>query len=330
MSLALPTCARAVSALGLALACTAAAAQSSSSVQLYGLIDMSVGSFENSGADRLTRADSGKFTTSFFAFKGTEDLGGGLKAMFNLEAFLAADSGASIGRTFWDRQSNVGLGGSFGNVFLGHNTTSMFVQGLMFNPFSSSMGFSPTMRFLYSTHAPYAVSDGGTAWTNSIFYGTPTFGGFSGTLQASLKEAAGGKNSYAASALYSGGALAAGVVFENEQIGASDQKTWLLSGSYDLQVAKLFGQYGQTKDDAGDEKYKMFQLGASAPLGGGSLLASYGQQKREEADVKVKTFSFGYDYFLSKRTDLYAVYMYDKVTDLDSGNTFAVGIRHRF
>ncbi|TCP05907.1 porin [Caldimonas thermodepolymerans] len=312
------------------LALGAFGAHAQSSVQLYGLIDMSVGSFQNSGADRLTRAESGRMTTSFFAFKGTEDLGGGLKAMFNLEAFLAADTGAAIGRTFWDRQANVGLGGSFGNVFLGHNTTSMFVQGLMFNPFSSSMTFSPTMRFLYSTAAPYAVSAGGTAWTNSILYTTPNFNGLSGTLQASMKEAAGGSNSYAASVLYAAGPLAAGLVYEKEAIGAADQTNLLVSGSYDFEVAKLYAQYGQTKDDAADEKYKMVQVGATVPLAGGSVLASYGQQNADEADVKVKTFSLGYDYFLSKRTDLYAVYMYDKAIGLDKGNTFAVGVRHRF
>jgi predicted porin len=73
--------------------------------------------------------------------------------------------------------------------------------------------------------------------------------------------------------------------------------------------------------------------GVSVPAGSGKILAEWAQTKRSGtgfADRKRNTASIGYDYDLSKRTDLYAVYMRDRITGFDSGNSFGAGIRHRF
>ncbi|MFC3108697.1 porin [Undibacterium arcticum] len=70
------------------------------------------------------------------------------------------------------------------------------------------------------------------------------------------------------------------------------------------------------------------------PVGGGKILAAWAQTKRSGAafgaDQKCDTASVGYDYDLSKRTDLYAVYMNDKITRQSAGNSFGLGVRHRF
>jgi predicted porin len=69
-------------------------------------------------------------------------------------------------------------------------------------------------------------------------------------------------------------------------------------------------------------------------MGQGALLFDYAQTKRNGslvgADLKRDTASFGYDYNLSKRTDLYAIYMTDKVSTADREGSFGLGIRHRF
>ena len=70
------------------------------SLNLYGVIDLAFGSFQNSYAEtadnpRVTKLDSNPTITSFFGMKGTEDLGGGVKAGFMLESFLRPDTGAS-------------------------------------------------------------------------------------------------------------------------------------------------------------------------------------------------------------------------------------------
>ena len=99
-------------------------AMAQSSVQVTGVVDNYFGSMERAGdAGRTSSVNSGGMTTSWLGFKGTEDLGGGLKATFNLTSFLRTDTGAS-GRfngneTFFSRDANVGLSGSFGAVTLG-------------------------------------------------------------------------------------------------------------------------------------------------------------------------------------------------------------------
>ena len=110
-------------ALAALVALGATSAQAQSTVTLFGLIDVSAGKFQSPGAKSTKGIDSGNMTTSFWGVKGTEDLGGGMSAVFSLESFLRADVGAS-GRfgadTFWARNAFVGLASKdFGKVTLG-------------------------------------------------------------------------------------------------------------------------------------------------------------------------------------------------------------------
>jgi predicted porin len=69
------------------------------------------------------------------------------------------------------------------------------------------------------------------------------------------------------------------------------------------------------------------------PGGLGSFLLSWAQTKIEApgtADARRDTGAFGYDYYVSKRTDLYAVAQYDKLNSANGASTFGVGIRHKF
>jgi predicted porin len=115
--------------------------------------------------------------------------------------------------------------------------------------------------------------------------------------------------------------------------GWDRQETWQLGGSFDFGVVKLFGQYTNVATKAStDTETDMFGLGASMPIGAGKLIGQYGQSKADvgSADTTHKVLSLGYDYNLSKNTDVYAVYMNDKVSDVDGGNSFAAGMRLRF
>jgi predicted porin len=105
--------------------------------------------------------------------------------------------------------------------------------------------------------------------------------------------------------------------------------------SYDLGVVKLFGQYIRTRLSNASTEITLAtrQLSASVPISTGYLLAAFARTDKNQtlaADQKRETFSLGYDYFLSKRTDLYGVAMNDRVTALKSGTGYAVGMRHRF
>ena len=81
-------------ALGSAVFLTALGAQAQSSVSVYGLLDLSMGSTKAPGGSSVKTVDSGKMTTSYFGFGGKEDLGGGLSAVFKLESFMRAHTGA--------------------------------------------------------------------------------------------------------------------------------------------------------------------------------------------------------------------------------------------
>ncbi|WP_348755556.1 porin [uncultured Aquincola sp.] len=337
------------------LALAAGAAHAQSSVSIYGLVDMSAGQFQNAGEAKLKRVQSGNLSTSYLGFSGTEDLGGGLKATFALESFFLADTGGA-GRfgpdVFWARASNVGIAGSFGSLRAGRASPPLFVSTLLFNPFGDSFGFSPSIRQWYNNAkgAGNAVFQtpliGDSGWSNGVFYGTPKFGGLSANVAVTAGE--GGVNkgpNYGANVLYFGGPFSATLAWQHVEAngpggnnltnfaGFDHQEAWQLGASYDFGMVKLFGQYGQITTDATLEvKTKNAQVGASVPVGAaGAVLASYGESKREGGVGRLnKTLTLGYDHNLSKRTDLYAIYMSDKLTGFDTGNTYAIGLRHKF
>jgi predicted porin len=322
-----------------------------SSVTVSGLVDNYVGKLQNSGARSTTGLNSGGMTTSWIGFKGSEDLGNGVKANFMLNSFLQTDTGAYgrfTGDTLFSRDAVVGLSGNFGAVSVGRELAPQFLPTILFNPFGDSYTFSPLLVQNNIGTAGFGSSVAGdTGWSNSIRYTTPSFGGLTGNLHYQLGERAGdnSKNNIGANVLYFSGPLALTAYYHQVEVnnptdfplnnvnqGATEQKAWMLGGSYDLKAAKLFLTYGQTKHDIA-LKDKTAQVGASIPLGNGKVLASYATTKRDVAggsDPKRNTASVGYDYDLSKRTDLYAIYMSDKITALDRGNSFGVGVRHRF
>ena len=314
-----------------AMVCLPGVALAQSSVQLYGLVDVSVGQFDLAGGLENKAVASGNMTTSYIGFKGTEDLGGGLSARFQIESFLRADTGESGrfgGDAFWARNAFVGLSGGFGSLSVGRNTTTLFVSTLLFNPFGDSFGFSPSIRHYFA--GGVGVTTGDTGWSDSLSYASPKLGGLSFTVQAAAGEGNGGRN-LGGQALYFGGPFAASLAYQTVEKGATvaDTRTWQAGGSYDFGLVKLFGQYGQVHNDSTDVAYKLTELGASVPVGQGKLLLAWGRQAAD-TDITRNTTSLGYDHSLSKRTDVYAVWMNDQLTDRATGNSVAVGVRHRF
>lgn len=329
-------------ALAALVALGATSAQAQSTVTLFGLIDVSAGKFQSPGAKSTKGIDSGNMTTSFWGVKGTEDLGGGMSAVFSLESFLRADVGAS-GRfgadTFWARNAYVGLTSGAGTVTLGRNTTALFVNTLIFNAFSDSFGFSPAIRqtFISSPGFPTVLTkandvqvSGDTGWSDSIKYSSPSFGGLSFTAHGALGEANGGRN-LGLSALYFGGPFAAGFAWQKVEKGStvSDTTAWQLGASFNLAPVKFYAQYGSTDNKTFDNTIKVIGLGADYTMGLGKFLVQWNKLS-PDVGADLKTFSLGYDYQMSKRTDLYGVYMNEKKTGVSTGSSYAVGIRHRF
>jgi predicted porin len=333
----------------------AVAAVAHADVKLYGALDVGFGSYKGAGQKSTTQVSSGNMMTSFIGFSGSEDLGGGLKAEFALESFIAPDTGSTLTNNtgssgFWGRGSNVALSGGFGKVAIGQYDNPLFTYGLSYNPFGSSMFFSPTMRHYYGLGLGNNVRTSGygpaasaalhidTGGVNSLTYEAPVIGGFAAVVQWSPKESstAGSKDSFTLGGSYNAGPLSLAVAYAS--VGSAgpnatygpQQKVTALGGSYDFGVVKAFAQYTAVNNKTGNDD-KIWQLGASVPVSAaGSVLVSYGQDKVSNKGGTDKIFSLGYDHFLSKRTDVYTALSNEKATGLKSGTTFAVGVKHAF
>lgn len=334
--------------LGAALALLAAGVQAQSSVQLMGTVDVYAGRLRMAG-DAGGRAvlNSGGMTTSWYGVKGTEDLGGGLKAGFALTSFLQADTGTPGrfgGDTYFSRDANVSLAGGFGTVTAGRGLAPNFLPTILFNPFGDSFTFSPLVLHnnvgLFNGTGWTQTTPADTGWSNEIIYSTPSFGGLTANLHYQFGEQAdSGVGNVGANLLYFNGPFAATAFYEHAEVSnpvpapfaGGDTKTdWMVGASWDFKVTKLFGTYGKAESDVLASEAKTWSVGASAPLGAGSLLAAYAHSKVDTSGATRKTASIGYDYFLSKSTDLYAVVMRDGISGFSDGTSFGAGIRKRF
>lgn len=295
------------------------AAQAQSAVNVYGNVDVSVGSFEDNLTNRITEVRSGQLTGSFIGFKGQEDLGGGLKAFFKLESAIGVDTGAAAGATFWERTSEVGLAGTFGTVTAGNSLSLSARANNVQSPFSvlGQLGLSGATNF-------------SAFQKNSVTFTSQNYSGFSGAAQYGASEVHGTDSTYALQGNYAQGPVAAGVTYtEGEK-----QSLWQFGGSYDFGVAKLFAQYAQANDYTTNDDTNHFHVGVSAPVSAaGTVLAAWTHTKTDNVG-KTDDLSVAYDHALSKRTGAYGAVVYQQVKpnggESRSGVSLAVGLRHAF
>lgn len=158
------------------------------SVQLYGRVDAGVEFVNHADSDGGTavRVVSGGKNTSRWGLKGSEDLGRGLKAVFNLEGAIEMDTGGSDGPLF-KRQAWAGLEGGFGRVLIGRSFTTTYDLLIKFDP----MGFAPNYSWATSG-SPTGPSRYGmtTSFDNLVKY-TGSAGGFTWGGSVGLGEQAG-------------------------------------------------------------------------------------------------------------------------------------------
>jgi len=335
------------------------------SLSMYGVIDITAGSFQTSYQEgtvnsRATKVDGNQMITSFFGLRGTEDLGGGLKAGFMLESFLRPDIGGS-GRTgadvFWARAANVWLENSLGKVVVGRQGTLLFTNTLSYNPLGSAFGLSPAIRLTFLGGGPLAGNDkSDSGFSNAISYFTPNLSGFTGAVQVQFGESADEDTTYALSAQYKAGPFSIGGAWQTVEsaeapkanfAAGQKQNFGTLGVSYDAGFARLFGQYGEFRNygftaSADQIDTKLFTLGAAVPVSkAGTVIAAYGQSTEEATgtgttpDTDHTVFTLAYTHGLSKRTTAYAAYMMDKEDratgpKFKTGHTYLVGVRHAF
>jgi predicted porin len=331
-------CARAL----VAAALFSAAGAGAQTAVLYGLLDASGSRVKPVGLDAHTfQLVSGNLQSSFIGVRGSEDLGGGLRAVYRLESYLRVDVGAAgrdIGDGFWAREASAGLSGSFGTTVLGRTPTPLWLATTSFNPFGESMGFSPTVRQYFG-----AAILGDTRWNNSIWYTNnardPLRVVFAGNLDEST---AGGSNGHnlGLSVAYITGPFAATIVGEtirnsSQPLPPGFDRQVVLHGAvtYDFQFVRVYGQAGRIKTEATDDvRTTSYQLGFAVPFGNSLIMVAYGRQHVEAPSLATtnRITSIGYDYFLSKSTDIYVAASYEKLSFVSSGNSVAGGVRLKF
>lgn len=179
----------------LILAAFAGIASAQSNVQIYGVMNAGLSYVDtvatpSTASPRATGSrsslDSGQYTQSRFGFKGTEDLGDGLKAYFTLEGGIGIDTGASSqgGLTF-GRKTVVGLSGKFGEIELGRRKDfSDEIAGM----YSSQNRMLP---FVSKAHGNNLDRASGERGSNMIYYSSPTISNFRANLAYAFGETAG-------------------------------------------------------------------------------------------------------------------------------------------
>jgi len=340
--------------IALAVLAATGVASAQSSVTLYGLVDAYVGTSRvkisapgvASTSQRQNVVDSGGFNTSRFGLKGSEDLGGGLKANFLLEGGFDVSTGAAnnytnpftgaVSAATFGRQSWVGVSGGFGEVRLGKMWTPYDeVKGSGAAAFDANI-FAPATGVWVSNS--YQDRPG-----NSIYYATPNVSGFSAAGMYSFGENKTATQSagkiYSANVQYAGGPVAAALAYQTEKEGGTlsanpTKKFTQLNGSYDFGVAKLLAAYGHVK--SGNDKANEYQIGVDVPLGA-AITVSGGVARSKittaGGDVKSTGVGLAAKYELSKRTFLYTGLQLAK-NELNASevktDTFAVGVQHKF
>jgi predicted porin len=310
----------------------AGAASAQSSVTIYGRLNVSAEQQENITANGKLKVLQN--SASRLGFKGSEDLGGGLKAGFQLEHGFNVDTGTNTSSAFWNRQSEVNLSGGFGTLRLGNFTSeAYFATADYVSLHNHDTGTSEDKLYAYVGRN-----------TNKIAYRTPEFvKGLSLEGGVSAPEGGGRARSYDFAANYALGALQLGAGYEKNGVA----KEYAVRALYEAGPL-IFGGYVQRDENgfgSGLGTRTTFRGSVAYMFGANELHFNYGQagDYSKLSGSKAKQYTFAYNYNLSKRTRVYAFYTTVDNSKLNyfgfgstSGGNFkdakslAVGVRHNF
>jgi len=345
--------------IALAVLTVSGASFAQSSVSIDGIVDAGLQSIDYKGNKVSGIANNGS-STSQINFRGTEDLGGGLKANFRVEtdwntvsnsgntgaAYVSGDAKGAAG-TFGNGELRIGLSGGFGSIDAGAVNYNSLISGLVGQPFGTAIGSG-----FAATSARLVRSD------NSIKYTSPSFSGLTVSLYNAQKQSKATGASEAAfttsfgaydftgsdevNVSYNNGPIAASYSNLKQKAAAGTSTTYdTLGANYALGAAKLFVLMQNTKNSAATTDNSYVALSGTYTMGATTLMASAGTFENK-AGVKSKLAALGADYALSKRTAVYA--RYESIDDKagvaanpatlvgtnDKRTRTAIGVRHAF
>lgn len=328
--------------------CGTSAAMAQSSVNVYGRINTTVESQKTGGTSTSVMNSN----SSYLGFRGTEDLGNGLKAGFQLEGNFGSDNGAGFN---FQRHSEVNLSGSFGTVRLGKfNVGSYLATADYISMHNHDTGTSADALYAY------VFPEG-----NQISYRSPEFSGVTAEFNYGFGEKATRdaglpgtgitgtgehKGAFDAALNYNNGPLGLGLGYtqaKTNDAGDSLKEQQLgLRASYTINSLTLgaYYQYYKVDSEAFDTKRHAYRLAAMYTLGASEFHANVGRAQSYKGDfdgskTSATQWTLGYNYNLSKRTKVYGYFTkinngddaaYGVTNAGDNFRSIAVGVRHLF
>jgi predicted porin len=274
-------------------------------VQLYGILDAAISSQDVGGPEgRTTVVNSGNQSSSRFGFRGTEDLGNGLKAMFNLEAGTSIDTGVGDSALF-GRRAVVGLEGDFGSLTLGREYSPIAAVAAATDAFGQ--GFYGSNLSAFTTNRLTRRLSNSVNYKSSSWNGLKLLAAYSAGEVTTANTPSGDLKGVGVE--YTLGSLYLGAAYHTiNRLAADKDKESAIGAAYkfdQLGGFEIKANWMQA-DREGSTKYKQANLGASMPFGAHRVYANYQQQK--QGNAKGNAWALAYTYSLSKRTNVYASY----------------------
>ena len=321
-----------------------------STVSVYGVVDQAITNQSQSNRGSVTSLQGSGYTTERLGFKGSEDMGNGMKANFMLELGMKGpngnlDNAQAAPAQLFQRVSTVGLSGNWGSVNFGRQYTPVF-----------SVQAANDLFRVAGVGSIYSLTNVGvTRSSNSIRYDSASMSGFSVAVLYGLGDTGLGNVStdtpltaplvgnnpsnlgrqVGFNAMYNNGPLMIGLGWNRLNLPAitaaplntfDSQKTTSLTASYDFKVVAINAGWQNNKITDNLQDRNTWNIGATIPVfGADSVKVSYADRHDKlvnSADVKL--LALGYVHPMSKRTTLYGTYAKLK-NDNNSAQGFIFG-----
>jgi predicted porin len=308
----------------------AGSALAQSSVTVYGRLNESVERQKSEVGGTSTTRTVLQNNGSRIGFRGTEDLGGGLKAGFTLEHRFNADTGQATNAAFWGGagESSVNLSGGFGQIKFGHYTSeAYFATSDATDLLNHGTGTSSDALYKY-------LNDD----NNKIAYRTPSFAGFTAEAAILLREASQPKHAYDLAMNYSLGNLGLGLGYER---APNEDQQVAVRASYSFAPVTVTGYVQRYKNESISESKTIGRVSAQFDIGAVELHGAVGLATEingagtAEDEGKALQLTVGANYNLSKRTKVFTFFNHVKTNAVDANpegkaNQLSVGVRHNF
>jgi len=302
-------------------------------VTTYGSMD--IGVVRKAGDETVTKLSRGN--NNYLGFRGVEDLGDGLSAIFRIEMRFEPGTGTveSGKNPLFQGRTVVGLAGKYGTIRAGRDSTP--IQALIgdFEPWEANSTAASQAAAQFPDGYTSGVGTGnGARFSNAIFYNTPKVSGFTGYAAVATKEhEVDGErkkldaNPYSLAATYGNGPLTGILGYERNAKG--DQLA-VVGSTYQLGIVQMMGTYSNLDTKVGPNA-KGWTIGSNITVSPvGTVKVGYGSHKRARAAAAHKLASVGYQHRLSKRTFLYTDLALNTASSGDRVKVVDAGIRHNF